>query len=67
MTVEELLNEQGKSFLPSGKDFVVRCLNPDHEDKNPSFRIDRVSGLGHCFSCGFATDIFAFMVKYIYE
>ena len=63
MTVEELLNEQGKSFLPSGKDFVVRCLNPDHEDKNPSFRIDRVSGLGHCFSCGFATDIFAYYGK----
>lgn len=57
MTPEELLNKQGVPFTIKGKDLVTKCLSPDHDDKNPSFRVDRISGVAHCFSCGFKVNI----------
>jgi DNA primase len=44
----------------SGRDYLIKCLNPDHEDSNPSFRVDKVSGVAHCFSCGFKTNLFKY-------
>lgn len=58
MVVEELLKSRGIDFKPSGKDFVIRCLNPDHEDKNPSLRIDRTTGIFNCLSCGYSGSLF---------
>lgn len=58
MTVEELLVSKGIYFVPKGGDFLVRCLSPDHEDRNPSMRIDRITGIFQCFSCGFKGNIF---------
>jgi DNA primase len=58
--VQELLQSKGVAFNNSGKDFLTKCLNPDHNDSNPSFRIDKVTGVSHCFSCGFKTNIFKF-------
>jgi len=58
--VLELLNKNAISFTVSGRDYLIKCLNPDHEDTNPSFRVDRISGIAHCFSCGFKTNIFKF-------
>jgi len=57
-SVEELLHEKGIPYNVSGKDYLIRCLNPEHNDTNPSFRIDKVSGVAHCFSCGFKVNIF---------
>ena len=37
--------------MPKGKDYVVSCLNPEHDDKNPSMRIDQITGIFNCFSC----------------
>ena len=59
-TVETLLIEHNIAYRNSGKDFVTTCFNPDHNDSNPSFRIDRFTGVAHCFSCGFKTNIFKF-------
>jgi DNA primase len=56
--VLDLLNKQNISFTVSGRDYLIRCLNPDHDDSNPSFRVDRITGVSHCFSCGFKTNIF---------
>lgn len=56
--VLELLSKNGHIPKISGRDYVIRCLNPEHDDSNPSFRIDRVTGIAHCFSCGFKTNIF---------
>ena len=53
-----LLNDKGISFIISGKDYVIKCLNPEHEDSNPSCRVDRVTGILHCFSCGFKRNLF---------
>lgn len=58
--VLDLLNQKGLPYKISGRDYVTPCLNPDHNDKNPSFRIDKVTGVAHCFSCGFKTNIFKF-------
>ena len=58
--VLELLQKQGLQYQVSGRDYLIRCLNPEHDDSNPSFRVDRVSGVAHCFSCGFKTNIFKF-------
>ena len=58
MTVEELLASRNVYFIPKGADCLVSCLHPDHEDKNPSMRIDRITGIFQCFSCGFKGNIF---------
>lgn len=59
-TVEELLKEKGLAFNISGKDFLIKCLNPEHDDSNPSCRVDKVDGRTHCFSCGFKTNIYKY-------
>ena len=56
--VENLLNNEGIQFIPSGRDFLIRCLNPDHEDRHPSLRIDKLQGMGKCLSCGFKINVF---------
>lgn len=58
--VLELLQKNGLGYTVSGRDYLIKCLNPDHDDSNPSFRVDKVSGVAHCFSCGFKTNIFKF-------
>ena len=58
MRVEELLQEKRLDFKVSGRDYLVKCLSPDHEDTNPSMRIDNITGIYHCFSCGFRVNIF---------
>lgn len=57
-SVEEILNEKGVFYKQSGKDLLIRCLNPDHDDSNPSMRIDRVLGVFHCFACGYKGSVF---------
>ena len=58
--VLELIQKNGLAFTVSGRDYLIKCLNPEHEDSNPSFRVDKISGVAHCFSCGFKTNIFKF-------
>jgi DNA primase len=58
MLVEELLKAQSLEFRHSGKDYVIRCLNPEHEDRNPSLRIDKTTGIFNCMSCGYSGNLF---------
>lgn len=58
--VLDLIQKNGLAYTVSGRDYLIKCLNPEHEDSNPSFRVDKVSGVAHCFSCGFKTNIFKF-------
>lgn len=58
MNVEDLLLQKNIAYIPKGKDFVVSCLNPEHADRNPSMRIDQVTGIFHCFSCEFKGNVF---------
>lgn len=57
-SVENLLTKYQIFYKISGKDFVIKCLNPDHPDNNPSMRVDRFTGIFHCFSCGFKGNLF---------
>jgi len=58
--VLDLIQKNGLQFQVSGRDYLIKCLNPEHPDTNPSFRVDRISGIAHCFSCGFKTNIFKY-------
>jgi len=58
--VAELLQEKNIPFNISGKDYLVKCLNPDHTDTNPSMRIDKITGIFNCFSCGFKGNVFKY-------
>jgi len=50
--VEERLNDLGIQFRIQGQDYLVKCFSPTHEDSSPSMRIDSLTGIYHCFSCG---------------
>lgn len=58
MTPEDLLKTKGIQYKYSGGDLLIKCLNPEHEDNNPSMRVDRLNGLYHCLSCGYKGNIF---------
>jgi DNA primase len=58
MIAEDLLREKGIHYELSGKDAKILCLNPEHDDTNPSLRVDRITGVMHCFSCGFKGNLF---------
>ena len=58
MNVEELLISKGIEYIPKGGDFVVRCINPEHPDNNPSMRIDKITGIFNCFSCKYKGNLF---------
>lgn len=58
MNVEEVLIKENIEYRNSAADYIVRCLNVDHEDQNPSMRIDRITGIFNCFSCKFKGNIF---------
>lgn len=58
ITVPELLLQHNIVFQESGQSISVRCLNPEHEDNNPSMRINSTTGDAHCFSCGHSTNVY---------
>ena len=58
MNVETLLEDRKIPFMPKAGDFVIQCINPDHEDKNPSMRVDQITGIFHCFACGYKGNLF---------
>jgi DNA primase len=58
MNVIDILNDRQIKPKEAGRDYQIVCLNPEHEDSNPSMRVDKVTGVFHCFSCGFKGNIF---------
>lgn len=55
--ITELLHVKGIDYKDTGGDILICCLNPEHEDKHPSLRIDPETGVMHCLSCGFGKGI----------
>lgn len=62
--VEKLLTDKGIHHIRKGKDVLVVCLNPEHDDSNPSMRIDVEEGKFHCLSCGYKGNIFSFFNRH---
>ncbi len=60
MDVKELLDSKNIEHVNRGRDYEIKCLNPDHEDNNPSMRVDKLTGIFGCFSCGCSGDIFKY-------
>lgn len=60
MIAEELLREKKIDYRLSGKDALISCLNPEHDDTNPSMRVDKITGIFHCFSCGYKGNLFTY-------
>lgn len=58
--VEDLLKDKQVYYRYSGNDLLVSCFNLEHDDKNPSMRIDKTTGIYNCFSCGFKGNIFKY-------
>jgi len=58
MNVEDILKEQNIEYTTKGHDYIIKCLNPAHEDTNPSMRVDKTTGLFNCFSCSARGNLF---------
>lgn len=55
--VQELLDRKKIPYILKGSDFVVHCRNPEHDDSSPSMRINNITGIYNCFSCGWKGNI----------
>ena len=58
MNVEELLVQKKIPYVHKGQDYLVCCINPDHPDRNPSMRVDQITGVFQCFSCEYKGNLF---------
>lgn len=59
--VEQLLLTHGIKYQKKGNIIKCLCPNPNHNDRHiGSFSFDVIKGVGHCFSCGCAVNIFSF-------
>jgi DNA primase len=50
--VLKLIDKLGLRYKEKGQDYLIQCTNPEHEDLHPSMRVDKLTGVYHCFSCG---------------
>ncbi len=60
LDIVEVISEY-VSLKPSGKGFKGLC--PFHQEKTPSFMVDREKQIFHCFGCGEGGNIFSFIMK----
>lgn len=58
--VLNLLQDKKLAFTVSGRDYLIKCLNPEHDDSSPSLRVDKISGVAHCFACGWKKNLFKY-------
>ena len=55
--IKTKLNKLNVKFVKSGDTFLLsQCLNPNHNDKKPSFSINTNSGKAFCYTCGYRLD-----------
>jgi DNA primase catalytic core len=58
----QVVAERGIALKRKGKVLVALC--PFHQEKTPSFTITPAKGLFHCFGCGVAGDVIAFVTRH---
>ena len=58
MNVQDLLERKQIQYVHKGQDFLVCCINPEHPDRNPSMRVDQITGVFQCFSCEYKGNLF---------
>ena len=52
MRLQDAVRQRFEVAQKIGDEFLVRCPDPDHEDRNPSAAINTRKGLWVCYSCG---------------
>lgn len=52
--LESKLQALGQSYTILGNEIRTTCMNPDHNDNNPSYFININTGVSHCFSCNYS-------------
>jgi len=60
MEVREVLDSHNIEFKMSTRDYIIKCLNPEHDDAKPSCNVDKLTGVYHCWSCGFAGNLYEY-------
>lgn len=50
--VLKLINKLNLPYKEKGRDYLIHCTHPEHEDTHPSMRVDKLTGVYNCFSCG---------------
>lgn len=55
--LEDMLTSKGIEYVDKGPEYLVRCINPEHNDNNPSMRINKSTGAYYCFSCGYSGNL----------
>src|SRR5438477_6514218 len=56
----EIVRETVPNLRKSGRNYVARC--PFHQERTPSFSINREMGVFKCFGCGVGGDAFKFVM-----
>ena len=55
--VEQIFEEEQIEYKATGSGYLIRCINPEHEDVNPSMLVNKVTGHATCLSCNFRTNV----------
>src|SRR3982751_6384023 len=56
----ELVREHVPALKKAGRNFQARC--PFHQERTPSFSVNREMGVFKCFGCGVGGDAFKFVM-----
>jgi DNA primase len=63
--LENLLTEKGIRYTKKSNSLLIRCVNPEHQDNNPSMLVNPTTGHATCMSCGYKTNIFQHFGRYL--
>ena len=59
-----ILSQAGVNDLHEGrKEIKAQCPNPSHDDHKPSWSINKLTCLHHCFACGYGGTLTALLVE----
>ncbi len=61
LDIVRVLEVEGLVLHKEGPRFVCRC--PFHTERTPSFKVDPIRGLYHCFGCKAGGDVFSYIQK----
>ena len=57
-----VIKTEGIKLRKCGKEYKGRC--PFHEEKTPSFHVNPIKGVYHCFGCGASGNTITFITQY---
>lgn len=60
LDIPSILTQCGIAYIHKGSNYVFSCINPRHEDRNPSMSMND-EGLYQCWSCGEKGNIHTFV------